>query len=87
MQMFGNPEYTPGGEALKFYCHVRVQARRVKHGRMMHAGHQIGIKGYLRNVKNKCGGLEFSELGYKIQFRGSPAYTSFMSMKAVKKED
>lgn len=27
--MFGNPETTPGGNALKFYCSVRVDVRRI----------------------------------------------------------
>lgn len=26
--MFGNPETTPGGKALKFYCHMRVDVRK-----------------------------------------------------------
>jgi recombination protein RecA len=27
--MFGNPETTPGGRALKFYCSVRLDIRRI----------------------------------------------------------
>lgn len=27
--MFGNPETTPGGRALKFYASVRVDIRRI----------------------------------------------------------
>ena len=28
--MFGNPEVTPGGRALKFYSSVRLDVRRVE---------------------------------------------------------
>lgn len=83
MQMFGNPEYTPGGKALKFYCHIRVGMRRVKGGRVMHNGHQVGIKGYLKNFKNKVGGLEQSEVGYHINFSGD---IEFLPVSQVRKE-
>ena len=28
--MFGNPETTPGGRALKFYSSVRLEVRRIE---------------------------------------------------------
>jgi recombination protein RecA len=28
--MFGNPEVTPGGRALKFYASVRLDVRRIE---------------------------------------------------------
>ena len=31
--MFGNPETTPGGKALKFYASVRVDIRRIGQSR------------------------------------------------------
>jgi recombination protein RecA len=83
-QLFGNPEYTPGGKALKFYCHVRVGARRVKDGRLMHSGEQVGIKGYLTNAKNKAGGVERLQIGYKISFKSGE--TEFMPVSLVKKD-
>ena len=49
--MFGNPEVTPGGRALKFYSSVRLEVRRgeaIKQGNEM-----IGNKTRLRVVKNK----------------------------------
>jgi recombination protein RecA len=49
--MFGNPETTPGGRALKFYASVRLDIRRtdaIKSGQ-----DSIGIKGRVRVVKNK----------------------------------
>lgn len=81
-KLFGNPEYQPGGKALKFYSHIRVGARRVKGGRVMCGTKQLGIKGFLRNEKNKVGGLEFSEVGYHVNFSGD---TEFMSVETVKK--
>lgn len=49
--MFGNPEVTPGGRALKFYSSVRVEVRRaesIKEGAEM-----IGNRTRLKIVKNK----------------------------------
>lgn len=80
-QMFGNPDYTPGGKAAKFYCHVRVGMRRVKGGRLVQSGEQIGIKGVAKNIKNKLGGKEFSEVGYKIMFKGSSEFLPADEMK------
>jgi len=49
--MFGNPEVTPGGRALKFYASVRIDVRRkasLKKGEQ-----QIGNRTKVRVVKNK----------------------------------
>jgi len=49
--MFGNPETTPGGLALKFYSSVRIDLRRIevlKDGEMV-----IGSRHRARVVKNK----------------------------------
>lgn len=49
--MFGNPETTTGGRALKFYCSVRVEVRRIaaiKDGDVM-----IGNRTKIKVVKNK----------------------------------
>ena len=49
--MFGNPETTPGGRALKFYATVRLEVRRadqIKQGTEI-LGNQTKIK----VVKNK----------------------------------
>src|ERR1035441_6322550 len=51
--MFGSPETTTGGKALKFYASVRLDVRRRKiiGEKESPIGHQIEIKA----VKNKCG--------------------------------
>jgi recombination protein RecA len=49
--MFGNPETTTGGRALKFYCSVRVEVRRIaaiKDGDVV-----IGNRTKIKVVKNK----------------------------------
>lgn len=49
--MFGNPETTPGGNALKFYASVRLEIRKsetIKDG-----DNVIGIKAKVKVVKNK----------------------------------
>ena len=49
--MFGNPEVTPGGRALKFYSTVRLEVRRVE---ALKQGQQIiGSRTRARVVKNK----------------------------------
>lgn len=68
---FQDPLYTPGGNAMRFFGHIRARMLRVKGGRLMQGGRQVGIQGILRNTKNKAGGLEKLELGYKLYFSGS----------------
>ena len=51
--MFGNPETTTGGNALKFYSSVRVDIRRVATIKNS-AGEAIGNRVRARVVKNKC---------------------------------
>ena len=49
--MFGNPETTPGGMALKFYSSVRLDVRRI--GSIKEGDHVIGGRVRVRVVKNK----------------------------------
>jgi len=49
--MFGNPETTPGGRALKFYASVRLDVRKVE---ILRNGTDIvGVKTKVKVVKNK----------------------------------
>jgi len=50
--MFGNPETTPGGKALKFYASVRIDIRR-KDTLKDSAGNAIGNHTRVKIVKNK----------------------------------
>ena len=49
--MFGNPETTPGGNALKFYTSVRLDIRRI--GQIKPAEEVIGGRVRVKVVKNK----------------------------------
>jgi len=49
--MFGSPETTPGGRALKFYSSVRLDVRRI--ASLKEAEHVIGGRVRVRVVKNK----------------------------------
>jgi len=49
--MFGNPEVTPGGRALKFYASVRLDIRRIE--TLKDADQAVGNRVRVRVVKNK----------------------------------
>ena len=49
--VFGNPEVTPGGRALKFYSSVRIELRRVE--AIKHGTEVVGNRVRARVVKNK----------------------------------
>lgn len=50
--MFGSPETTPGGRALKFYASVRMDIRRIQTLKNS-AGEAYGIRSKVKVVKNK----------------------------------
>ena len=49
--MFGNPETTPGGRALKFYSSVRLDIRKIE--TMKQDGEVVGNRAKVKVVKNK----------------------------------
>jgi len=49
--MFGNPEVTPGGRALKFWATVRIELRRVENLKV--GGEAIGARTRAKVTKNK----------------------------------
>ena len=49
--MFGNPEVTPGGRALKFYASVRLDVRRIE--TLKQGNDMIGNRTRVKVVKNK----------------------------------
>ena len=50
--MFGNPETTPGGRALKFYSSIRMEIRRVTS--LKDGGEMVGSRVRVKVLKNKC---------------------------------
>ena len=49
--MFGSPETTPGGRALKFYCSCRIDVRRI--GQLKEGEEVVGQRVRAKIVKNK----------------------------------
>ena len=49
--MFGNPETTPGGRALKFYSSVRLDIRKIEN--IKQEGEVVGNRARVKIVKNK----------------------------------
>ncbi len=77
--MFGNPETTPGGLALKFYSSVRIDVRKIANIKTA-SGEAVGSQHRARIVKNKVA-PPFKECEFDIMnTEGISVYGSLVDM-------
>jgi recombination protein RecA len=81
--MFGNPETTPGGKALKFYASMRVDIRRI--GAIKNSDGTIsGNRTKIKLVKNKVA-APFTEAEFDIMYNEGISNTGSLLDLALEK--
>jgi len=73
--MFGSPETTSGGRALKFYASVRLDIRRI--GAIKDGQDVIGNRTRVKVVKNKCA-PPFKQAEFDIQYNEGVSHNALL---------
>ncbi|MFH1036990.1 MAG: recombinase RecA [Patescibacteria group bacterium] len=79
--MFGNPETTPGGLALKFYASVRIDLRRT--AQIKHGDEIVGNRVKAKIVKNKVA-APFKTTEFDIYYNEGISYLSDLLNTGIK---
>ncbi|GBU11389.1 DNA recombination and repair protein RecA [Erysipelotrichaceae bacterium] len=81
--MYGNPETTPGGRALKFYSSVRLDVRRQLSKKIKNGDVMVGVETKIKVVKNKVA-PPFKEVTVEMIFGEGFSRTAELLDLAVK---
>ena len=81
--MFGSPETTSGGRALKFYASLRLDIRRI--GAIKDGQDVIGNRTRVKVVKNKCA-PPFKQAEFDIQYNEGVSHTALLIDLGVDQE-